>query len=507
MKRKDKILAGAIYGYITLPVFIFVVGWLRWYWAILFGTLILVAWYKCVKQDMVCYSLVFTKASRAKLFGAFLIVCIWVYLSGIGGMCYQNSDHSIRSAVYRALVEYKWPVVSKDGMRGLSYYIGFWLPAAVIGKMTKFGIGYLFQAVWAVLGIYMTYVLVSIWRKKVSLWPLWVMIGFSGLDYVGYWLLSGAGKGFPFFMHLEWWAEDYQFTAMTTQLFCVFNQAVPAWLATMLICLTGKNKKNLLYILGTLILSSTFPFVGLLPITLVYLFKGFKLCRESLKEIITLQNMVGVFVIGGVSFLFLVGNVQVVNTAAKQSNAVAIEDTMLQHSEENLLEEIPVEQRPIDMFIRLSSLLKYGMFLLLEVGVYLIAIYSKQRKNIFWYVCIAILCLCPLIRVGGEKDFCMRASIPALFIVMLMCIESVDMFWREKDKVVLYILVGLFAIGCITPFNEVHRNIYETVRLTNQRETVRYQEVGTESLFLPISNFSGSVEQSIFYEIFAKKVK
>lgn len=506
MKRKDKIFAGILYGYLTLPIFIFVVGWLRAYWAVLFGILIIAAWYRCVMQDDVCYSKILTRSNRTKLIVAFALCCIWVYLSGIGGMCYQNSDHSIRSAVYRALVEYSWPVISEDGMRGLSYYIGFWLPAAIVGKATKFGIGYLFQAVWAVVGIYETFLLISVWRKKVSLWPLWVMIGFSGLDYVGYWLLGGAGKSFPFFMHLEWWAEDYQFTAMTTQLFCVFNQAIPAWLATMLIFMTGKNKKNLLYILGTVMLTSTFPFVGLIPIVLVYILRGFKVCKEYFREVFTFQNIVGVIVVGGISFLFLIGNVQVINTTTeKQENNVQVIEQETVVDNEGETEEIPVEQRPIDMFIRLSSLLKYGMFLFLEVGIYFVIIYSKQKNNRLLYVIIMCLCLCPLIRVGGEKDFCMRASIPALFVLMLLCIQSVDMLWKEKNKILLAVLVGVFAIGCITPFNEIHRNIYETVRLTNQRETVRYTEVSTASLFLPISNFSGNVDDSIFYEVFAKR--
>lgn len=85
----------------------------------------------------------------------------------------------------------KWPVTATftsdtgtDG-RGMVYYIGFWLPAAAIGKFFGIAAGYVAQYVWAVFGICVFYALICLWRKKVMVWPLFVIVFFSGLDVVG----------------------------------------------------------------------------------------------------------------------------------------------------------------------------------------------------------------------------------------------------------------------------------------------------------------------------------
>ena len=69
------------------------------------------------------------------------IVLIWVLLSGIAGIAFQNKDHNCRNAVYETLVRMDWPAVDFNiGENGsmLIYYICFWLPSAIFGK--AFGI-------------------------------------------------------------------------------------------------------------------------------------------------------------------------------------------------------------------------------------------------------------------------------------------------------------------------------------------------------------------------------
>ena len=192
MEKKKKIiwLNLLIYIYLFLPVLIFVVGWLKWYWALPFGILMALACVKGFTDSVQCDCFLLEKSDFRILIKALFLIILWVYLSGIGGWCYQNSDHEARSAIFRALVEYDWPVVSYDGSRGLIYYIGFWLPAACFGKVFGLEAGYTVQVIWAVLGIFIVYYLICVFRKKVELWPLVFMIFFSGLDYVGAWIRS-----------------------------------------------------------------------------------------------------------------------------------------------------------------------------------------------------------------------------------------------------------------------------------------------------------------------------
>ena len=257
------------YGYLVLPIFIFCFGFLKWYWSLIVGCILIVCiiWgHKDFKVDR--FEILFQ--NKRMVYKAICIVVVWVLLSGIGGCAFQNYDHGTRTAIYRALVEYDWPVKSINDNSGLVYYIGFWLPAACIGKIFGFEVGYKFLYIWAVIGVILTYCLICIWRQKVDLLPILFMIFFSGLDYLGMWFLGEGLADLSEATHLEWWAVELQYSSITTQLFWVFNQAIPAWIATMLL-LVQKNNRNIFFILGTLMICSTIPFVGMIPFAIYFI--------------------------------------------------------------------------------------------------------------------------------------------------------------------------------------------------------------------------------------------
>lgn len=466
--------------YLVLPTLIFILGWLKWYYALIFGGLILVAYFKSFSDASDDKFLVFEKGNTKTLLTTLILIVLWVNLSGIGGYCFQNSDHNCRNAIFHALVEYDWPVISNDG-RGLIYYIGFWLPAACVGKIFGLEAGYFSQVIWAVLGVFIVYYLICMYRKKVDILPLIFMIFFSGLDYVGTWLLGKDGLDLSTAAHIEWWA-GLQFSSTTTQLFWVFNQALPAWIATVLI-LNQRNCRNMLFILSLIMLSSTFPFVGLIPIVIYLYVMRIKLDKNNWKEILTFQNIVGVVVIGGCVFLYLLGNSS--SEAGKASEVAVINNTM------TLIQLVPL-------------ILRHTLFSYLEFGIYLHFICLYRKNDSLIYVIIAILLLCPFIKVGTGGDFCMRASIPALFILMIICIQIFDKICADKKKYLIITYCIILLIGAITPFNEIHRSIQETIRRTDNGESVRYPEVDIENDLLRGRNFSGSCDNNIFYIYFTK---
>ncbi len=476
--RKSIYINILIYLYLVLPTLIFVVTWLKWYWALVFG---MVVAYGCVKGfsnsiEENCFSL--EKMDGKILIKVLLIITFWVYLSGIGGWCYQNSDHEVRNAIFRALVQYDWPVFSYDGSRSLIYYIGFWLPAACVGKVLGLEAGYAAQMVWAIVGIFIVYYLICVYRKKVDMLPIIFLVLFSGLDYVGTWILGGEGVDLKLAAHLEWWAYDMQFTSTTSQLFWVFNQAIPAWISTMLI-MTQKNCKNMLFILSLTMLTSTIPFVGLIPIAIYLYIKCVKSDRSLWKEIFTFQNVTGVVLIGGCIFLYLIGNIS--------SGAVGRDNADL------------VVREPA------AQCLRYLLFYFLEFGIYLYFICKYRKRDSLIYLIMIILVICPFIMVGYNHDFCMRASVPALFILMLMCIETLEKIQLDGKKLLLGAYCMVLLLGAITPFNEIHRSIKETFVRAANGESVRCQEVNIENWLLYAGNFSGEVSGNLFYKYFAKE--
>lgn len=468
-----------VYLYLALPAIIFLAGWLKWYLALPFGVL---AAYACVRgfsdsiQDQCLIIDNLTPADTKTFLKALLWITVWVYISGIGGWCYQNSDHEARNAIFRALVEYDWPVVSHDGTRGLIYYIGFWFPAACVGKIFGLEAGYAAQVVWAVLGIFIVYYLICVYRRKVDLLPVAFLIFFSGLDYAGTWILGEEGIDLRLALHLEWWAYDMQYTSMTAQLFWVFNQAIPAWVATALV-LTQKNCKNLLFILSLIMLTSTIPFVGLIPIVIYFYGKRVKKDRSLWQEIFTVQNIIGVVVIGGCVFLYLIGNISGAVIRPEEAAAAAVEPA--------------------------ARWLRYLLFYGLEFGIYLYYISKYHKKDTLLYLITVILIVCPFIKVGYGYDFCMRASVPALFILLLMCMETFERLRLDGRK---YLLAGycvILLIGAITPFNEIHRSVRETFWRVTYGESVRYSEYSIENKLLYGKNFSGEVAGNIFYKYLA----
>ncbi len=480
--KKELSLSLMIYLYLMLPVLIFILGWLRWYWALPLG---LLAAYACIRAlaasiEEHCLAL-HAPAEWKTVLAAVILIVLWVYLSGVGGYCYQNWDHRVRNAIFRALVQWDWPVVSSDGSRALIYYIGFWLPPACIGKIFGLEAGYAAQFLWAVLGILLVYYLICVYRQKVDLLPVVFLIFFSGLDYAGTWLVGKEGADLSLAYHLEWWATDFQFTSWTAQLFWVFNQAVPAWVATMLV-LVQKNNKNVLWILALMMLSSTLPFVGLIPFAVCFYIRGIKEDRKRWKEAFTFQNITGVAAIGGVSFLYLIGNISggMVGRAVTEVSA----------------------PEPA------AGLLRYLLFYFLEFGVYLFFVWQDRKKDPRLWLLICILLLCPLIQVGSGADFCMRVSIPSLLVLMLFCMEAFERLREEraagKGKYRFAIYCAVLLLGAITSFNEIHRSIRETFQRVTAGESVRYREVRVEEDLLQGGNFSGETDGNFFYQYLAK---
>ena len=263
--------------YLFLPLLLFLAGWTRWYIALPCIALLLFALYRmCQEKNLPeLWQPEWNKQDLKNMAIIIAIVVAWVYLSGIGTLVFQNTDHNCRNAIFELLVQKNWPVkgtVSVDGVtstRGLIYYIGFWLPAAFVGKHTSLEFGYFFQMVWAILGILGFYYLVCVIRKKISVWPLIAFIFFSGLDIVGYHLHGISLGDVSLTKHLEWWTT-FQFSSFTTQLFWVFNQSIPIWLI-LLLMYHQKSNRFMVIFMGLAMLYGTLPFIGLIPFVIYFL--------------------------------------------------------------------------------------------------------------------------------------------------------------------------------------------------------------------------------------------
>lgn len=458
--------------YIAIPVLIFFIGWLYWYISVPLSFLLFYCLFT-VSRNTESHIL---NIPLNKLIIALVILFCWVFLSGIGRYSWQNDDHLWRNAIFNDLLYCAWPVKNEE--YGLCYYIGFWLPSALIGKLFySMFVGNLFQLFWAWVGMSLFYLLVSEYLGKIRISILFVMIFFSGIDIVGYgveYLKGHSWSDFTEFLfsfpHIEWsHGSAFQASSITTLLFWVFNQAIPFFVGMMLILL-NRNSRATLFIYSLLLLFSPFPFVGFAPVICFYYVKEFTTCGagDFIKRHFSIENIVALFII------LVVGLYYTSNVAAGESG-----------------------------FRTPTS--KYLFFLLTQYGVYLIFIFRYNKKDpIFIIMCITAAVF-PLIRLGEAADFCMRTNIP--FIIYIMMLVAKFLYNPNVRKYIKVIALLIFVIGSVTPFFEIARSISGTYKEYEYGIDGEQKVTDRDSIFddrLSGVNFLGNKE-SLFYRYLARK--
>lgn len=474
-----KKLSFFIYVYVILPVIIFLATWLKPIFGIPLAVLVLVSLLMVFRKSPLFFEFNFKENGRCILI-ALVVIAVWVYLSGVQKTVYQNSDSYIRNGILEVLVNNKWPVFLENDNQTvmLIYYIGFWLPSALVGKIFGVNAAYFCLYLWTLLGVFIAYLLFCNLIKKVRLWPLFLFVFFSGMDIVGMLIKIAYNPdsidGITLLTHLEWW-NKWQFSSFTTQLFWTFNQAVPAWVATLLI-MNQRDNRDIVFILGCLMLQATFPFVGLIPISLFISLRntGCLKSREIRKyvgSLLTFENIVGGGISGIMSFLYLKGN----------------------SSSQNI-------EFPLDGNSLLKSMVLYALFVFLEFFLLYLVIFRYQKRNPLYYISFFCLCLCPLITVGYSVDFCMRAAIPSLVVLYLLVASSLEKMKKERSWL-LFCLLPLLVIGAVTPLFEINRTIYNTAEALAHGENPS-MEVAPETEIITPGNFGGVVDNSFQYMLF-----
>lgn len=537
-----RILVLMVYVYLAIPVIIFLLGWCRPLISVpLVGVCVWSLVLSFREREYIELEWKLSLEDKWKLVAITAVLFMWVALSGIGGYAWQNGDHAWRNGILHILVDYEWPPTT--GERGLTYYIGSWLPVALVGKALGMEKAQSALFLWVLLGVCLVYALICVWRRKIVLWPLVIFIFFSGLDIIGYNLFSDDAVGIFGHDHLEWWIPrhlyEYQYSSNTTQLFWVFNQSVPAWLCTMLLFM-DESPKNMIWVCSLVAITSTLPLVGMVPIMICYIIQrskwqkpksviqGWKIMSGN---VVSFQNLVGGGSVLVISFLYLIGNnnfaiapsaggenaarlsvwlpwIILLTTAVallllgtlviwicKKVRGRVLRNTVYLMAAFALaillLRALRTEKAGGNDIYRLACVI---LFVLLEVGIYVYLLYKDVEDKILFNVVAISLMVIPFFRIGTSGDFCMRASIPSLFIVMLWCIETLGKKSRNLRGTILVICL---VIGAVTPIHEIKRTV------VNSRNGYAIETVEDERV-LNAANFSGSLD-TFFWRYIARK--
>jgi hypothetical protein len=489
----------ATYAYLIIPFLVFCAGWLRV--SISIPVVLCLLWVIWNSRDD--FGGTAELIPDKPLLITFLLAGLWVFLSGVGGYAFQNWDHNWRNVVLHDLIMYDWPVYYSTPDTGpitmLVYYVGYWLPSAFVGKFFGWQFANFTLFLWTWFGVLLLALHLGLVLKSSPVKALLLFIFFSGADLIGVWLFSGEYPTLlPPITHLEIWSGNLQYSSFTTQLFWVFNQAVPAWLCIIFILRNTQNEVHAFH--KVLIWSLCFflaplASIGLFPYLLVEIFKQFNSGNFSGSRRYEILVASGLTVL--ISYLYFSAN-----TAAQERGfqSLAIKDFLV--------------------------------FFLLEGGLLWLLLTPHKWRDPHWMVTGLLLIFIPFIQLGSGRDFVMRASISPLFFLMAMTGEA--LFQKVPSRALRIVFGVVLFVGALTPLYEINRSIYRTfeyyfvldkderVEPTTEIVTHLEQPGALESIHpgaltadsIPTlkfmndklsTNFIANVRQSIFYKFLAPR--
>jgi hypothetical protein len=381
--------------------------------------------------------------SRMQVTIACVVGCAWAVFGGTGHFVFANADWYIRDAVLHDLIVSPWPVgygVVHGHEIILRAPLGYYMPAALVGKALGLWPGHLAMALWTAIGatLFLLQVLsLTPARKGAALTVAAVIVFFSGFDIIGsiisnprfldYWNIA---------QHLEWWAGLYQYSSMATQLFWVPNHALAAWLTIGLLCRVSRGPlldAMLPMIVVAAALWSPLSALGLMPFVLLHLLRG--VTRERMLSLLHPRVWGPAVVVGLVVSSYLVLDSSRMPFRSTWSGPQA--DAM-------------------DIAVDVTRQLQ---FFLLEAGLIGFVVLALRWS---WEVVLAlgVLLVLPGFYFGPGNDLVMRASIPSLAVLAIgVCLALNRESTRAVDSRKKLALVGMLAVGAVTPIQEFARAI------------------------------------------------
>jgi hypothetical protein len=364
----------------------------------------------------------------------------WTIFGGTGHFLFANPDWHIRDAVLHDLVSSPWPVgygVLDGHETLLRAPIAYYLPAAIIGKLAGLRVAHLAMALWTAIGatIFLLQVLsLTPSRAAIAGIVVAVVVFFSGFDIIGC-LLNYGGRfraNWNIAMHLEWWAGDYQYSSMTTQLFWVPNHALGGWLTIGLLLRDGRGTA-LELMLPIIVVAATLwsPLTALGVVPFVLWKVGASWALQRTPSFLNPKLWAPSLIVGLVVAAYLILDAHGIPKGLTLNAQAAVGTT--------------------------NNLLRQAQFFMLEAGFIGFAILAIRPSSQV-VLALFILALLPLAYFGPGNDLVMRASIPSLAVLAIgsclaLCQKSLNGSMSKKK----WLLACLLIIGAVTPVQEFAR--------------------------------------------------
>jgi hypothetical protein len=362
-----------------------------------------------------------------RVFGvAFLIALGLFALGGQGRFFYANVDWQIRDAVLRDMATHPWPFAYD--IDGTAYFLraplGTYLLPAMFGEHAEIAL-LLWNSLRLALLLTLAWHLFE--RSRERLVALAVFILFSGWDVVGTTFYSALGQHLSW-DHLEPWNQGLQYSSNVTLAFWVPHHAIAGWTCAVVFLLWRK---------------------GLLPV-------GFFAASIPLVAIWS-----PLAIIGAVPFALLAG-FDALRRRFFDLNDIAIAALCVAIALPALL-YLQIDAASVGMHFLPADPLVWVLCVALEVLPFAWPLLREQGSSgvdrPVLLLILLLLLVMPLVQVGVNVDFQMRASITPLALLSLYFAQWICGFLKEKPvrtAAIAYAVVAI-TLGAATPFLELRR--------------------------------------------------
>ena len=219
----------------------------------------------------------------------------------------------------------------------------------------------------------------------------------------------------------------------------VYNQVIAVWVAVPLF-LEKKKIENLAFLGLCVFPFAPIPFVGIFIIFSLY---SISLMQSDIKkknflwikEIFSIQNICAAITILPIFSMFYA-----MNTATVMNSSSIL--------------FVPLKAYDIP---RVLTLL---LFYFIEFGLFSILIYPMYKKDSLYWIIIVSLIIIPVFKIGGGRDFCMNASLPALYMLMIYVINYLmKLEWNVDNKSKIICCSITFTLAFLSPTSDVMLDI------------------------------------------------
>ena len=474
------------YVYMSLPLLIFFAYWLGSVLAIVYIAMLSYVLFNTCKYTGTSHQMSPLILQNPKTFYSLCIgvAVLWCTWSGLGGYFFQTYDHDGRNPILRDLIFQAWPVTYSNHTV-LSYYFGFWLPPALLTKLfapvlspeITFLLGQHLLLLYSIIGITLLFLLIIYSQRATGklaiLLCLLFPVFFSGMDIIGALLLHEEITVDS--SHIEWWTS-FQYSSLTSCLFWVYNQTIISWLAVMIFWIERKIQDfGILFVLC--FFCGPLPSVGLALFMAGWiLYHGLSL-RTKQEMLILLQQIFSLNNIFTVLFF-----VPLLLAFFKTNGAAGLHPFAFE----------------------LVSFNEWSLFVLIEFGVIALLIGHKYYKNALFLTMLTSLSVLMFFSIGGGDDFPMRASIPAIIILMLFTLNYILTYSLENLRGRLLFICLVF--GTVTPLVEMSRGIKNILNTGNIRHMHDYIKTfeGKDPHAYPYYNYITDQENAFFFRYLSK---